>query len=118
MSSNTPLRQRGENRCRDPLTDAKLILRHHFGKKVHSLNRYRSSLTALLVQVSARDSYKKHLVIANIDPVMKPPAPRMPHVIPIPGLFVKDPQPLNDEFASFIENAEHGVIVSMTKLYL
>ena len=37
----------------------------------------------------------------------------MPHVIPIPGLFVKDPQPMNDEFRAFVENAEHGVIVSM-----
>ena len=63
--------------------------------------------------VSAGDSYKKHLVIANIDPVMKPPVPRMPHVIPIPGLFVKDPQPLNDEFRAFVESAEHGVIVSI-----
>ena len=52
-------------------------------------------------------------MIANIDPVMKPPAPRMPHVIPIPGLFVKDPRPLSDEFRAFMDDAEHGAIVSM-----
>ena len=37
----------------------------------------------------------------------------MPHIIPIPGLFVKDPQPLKEpDLASFMESAtEDGVIV-------
>ena len=53
-------------------------------------------------------------MIANIDSIMDSPRPLMPHVIPIPGLFVKEPHPLNDaELLEFMNTAENGVIVSL-----
>ena len=43
---------------------------------------------------------------------MEPLRPFMPNVIPVPGLFVKDPQPLKDEkHRAFMESANNGVIV-------
>ena len=53
-------------------------------------------------------------MIANIDSIMDSLRSLMPHVIPIPGLFVKEPQPLNDaRLLEFMDTAENGVIVSL-----
>ena len=53
-------------------------------------------------------------MIANIDSIMDSPRPLMPHVIPIPGLFVKESKPLNDgKLLAFMDNADNGVIVSL-----
>ena len=43
---------------------------------------------------------------------MEPVRPLMPNVIPVPGLSVKDPQPLKDEkHRAFMDSANNGVIV-------
>ena len=62
--------------------------------------------------VPARDAYKGHLVITNLDFQLEPPRPLMPNIIPIPALFVKEPQPIkNTALRDFVDNAEKGVIV-------
>ncbi len=64
----------------------------------------------------ARESVRRHLVIANIDHVMEPLRPQMPHVISVPGLFVRDPKPVADEKQrEFVDSATDGVIVSCIK---
>ena len=46
---------------------------------------------------------------------MEPLRPFMLHVIPVPGLFVKDPQHLKDEkHRAFMESANNGIIVRTT----
>ena len=60
----------------------------------------------------ARETFRRHVVIANLDSVMEPIRPFMPNVIPVPGLFVKDPQPLKDEkHQAFMESVNNGIIV-------
>ena len=66
----------------------------------------------VLFSVFARDAYKRHLVITNLDFLMEPPRPLMPHVIPISALFMKENHHIHDtKLRDFVNNAEKGVIV-------
>ena len=55
-------------------------------------------------------------MLANIDYLMEPARPLMPHVIPIPGLFVKEPEQIQDpHLRTFMDTAEEGVVVNLFK---
>ncbi len=56
----------------------------------------------------------KHVVITTADHVIDPLRPAMPHEIPIPGLSIKDPQPIRDQkHRKFMDSATEGVVVSI-----
>ena len=56
-------------------------------------------------------------MLTNIDYLMEPTRPLMPHVIPIPGLFVKEPEQIQDShLRTFMDAAEEGVVVIYLKL--
>ena len=51
-------------------------------------------------------------MLANLDYLMEPAIPLMPHVIPIPGLFIKEPGQIQDlHLRTFMDTAEEGVVV-------
>ena len=72
----------------------------------------RSEIVIFFITVPARETFRRHVVIANLDSVMEPLRSFMPNIIPVPGLFVKDPQLLKDEkHRTFMETTNNGVIV-------
>ncbi len=67
----------------------------------------------LLPAAPGRETFRRHLVIADIDHVTEPPRPLMPHVIPVSGLFIRKPQPIADpKHRAFLDSASNGAIVS------
>ncbi len=53
------------------------------------------------------------MVIANIDFLIDAPRPVMPHVIQIPGMFVKEPKSIvNGQLSDFVDSASNGIIAS------
>ena len=61
--------------------------------------------------LSVTDSFKKAIVIANVDFVLDYPRPLMPHVIPIWGLYRKEPRPLPVDLLQFIADSPYDDIV-------
>ena len=58
------------------------------------------------------DFNKNTLVISTVDFVLESPAPLMPHIIPISGLFRKPPRRLSDDLEAFMRDAgEDGVVM-------
>ena len=62
--------------------------------------------------LNLHDFNKKTLVISTVDFVLESPAPLMPHIIPISGLFRKPPRRLSDDLEAFMRDAgEDGVVI-------
>ena len=62
--------------------------------------------------LKTKHSLDKHVIIANVDFAIDFPRPMMPHIIPISGIFRKDPQPLTAELNEFFARSDkHGVVV-------
>ena len=58
------------------------------------------------------DFNKNTLVISTVDFVLESPAPLMPHIMPISGLFRKPPRRLSDDLEAFMTDAgEDGIVV-------
>ena len=71
--------------------------------------RYEYNITT---DKSGVDSFKKTIMITPDDFVLDYPRPLMPHVIPIPGLFVMEPRTLDKTWLIILDSyPEVGVII-------